>query len=70
MHEGHLLGILLPQADFELLHMLIEPLKALPLGQLLLLLHRQQVIVTIALAWSSIGSSCVMHSLSYVKTNL
>ena len=50
--------------------MLIEPLKALPLGQLLLLLHRQQVIVTIALAWSSVGSSCVMYSLSYVKTNL
>ncbi len=39
MHEAHLLGILLPQADFELLHMLVEPLKALLLGQLLLLLH-------------------------------
>ena len=50
MHEVHLLGIFLPQADFELLHMLIEPLKALPLGQLLLLLHWQQVIIN---CWSS-----------------
>ena len=50
MHEVHLLGIFSPQADFELLHMLIEPLKALPLGQLLLLLHWQQVIINY---WSS-----------------